>query len=138
MKWCDTVASRCRYGEVAERLFGEGDVIWEHSYADYQGYANVLVKLPNGMFAHYEWWYGSCSGCDDWENRNLSDDEVLKEMREETAWFNDVPTLRRYLHLDAPPPPDRSLLINPSGAFGDALFKEMAEAARAYLAGRTE
>lgn len=107
MKWTETIASRCRYGELAGEVFGKGevigdsDVIWEDSEDDYQGHANILVHFPDtGRFAHYEWTYGSCSGCDDWEARELSDEQIIAEMRESAAWFNDVETLKRYLRLD--------------------------------------
>ena len=103
MRWQETQANKCRYGEIAERIFGEADIIWEHSEVDYQGYATVLAAFPDGTFAHYFWSYGSCSGCDDWENRHLSDDQVEAEMRQGMAVIKDVPTLRRYLHLEGVP-----------------------------------
>jgi hypothetical protein len=59
MRWDQTDASKCRYGEVAERIFKDADIIWEHSMSDYQGYANVLAAMPDGTFVHYEWSYGS-------------------------------------------------------------------------------
>lgn len=100
MKWEATVASRCRYGDVAGRIFGEAEIIWEHSEDDYQGSANVLARLPNGHFAHYEWTYGSCSGCDEWESRGLTDDEIERDMRFHMVTFPDETTLRRYLKLE--------------------------------------
>jgi len=113
MKWSETTASKCRYGDIAERIFGEAEVIWEHSEADWQGFANILVHMPDGRFGHYEWTYGSCSGCDEWENLRVSgadpyssdyyerrQDAVEQIMREATAWFDDEATLRRYLQLE--------------------------------------
>lgn len=100
MQWDQTTASECRYGDVAGRIFGDAEVIWEHSENDYQGFANVLVRMPDGRFGHYEWTYGSCSGCDEWEDLPGGDDEVERIMREAVAWFDDEATLRRYLHLE--------------------------------------
>ena len=100
MKWEETIASECRYGDVAERLFGKSEVIWENSENDYQGHANVFVALPSGRFAHYEWTYGSCSGCDEWEDRCLSNDQIEEIMRDETVWFDTIEVARKYLHLN--------------------------------------
>lgn len=100
MKWEETVASQCRYGDVAERIFSEAEIIWEHSESDYQGWANVLAKMPDGTFIHYEWTYGSCSGCDEWEDRGLTDDEVEQEMRRTMVLFQNAETLPRYLRLE--------------------------------------
>lgn len=100
MKWREAIASQCRYGDVAERIFGDAEIIWEHSESDYQGTANVLALLPDGRFCHYEWTYGSCSGCDEWESRDLTDDEVEGEMRSAAVYFDDRSTLRRYVHLE--------------------------------------
>jgi hypothetical protein len=100
MRWQDTVASKCRYGDIAGNIFGGGDVIWEESYDDYQGHANVLVYMPDGSFAHYAWDYGSCSGCDTWEAAGLSDDAIEAEMSNGTAWLKNTEHLRRYLRLE--------------------------------------
>lgn len=100
MKWEETVASQCRYGGIAERLFGQAEIIWECSENDYQGHANILAHMPDGQFAHYEWTYGSCSGCDDWENRCLTHDQIEAEMREHTAWLPDAQAMLRYVHLE--------------------------------------
>ena len=93
MKWNDTVASGCRYGEIASALFQGSEVIWEDSYDDYQGHAKVLVEMRDhygnghGVFVHYEWTYGSCSGCDYWEDQGLSNAEILRDMSREAIWL---------------------------------------------------
>ena len=38
MKFDETTASQCRYGNVLERVFGDWDIVWEDSEADYQGH----------------------------------------------------------------------------------------------------
>lgn len=100
MKWTDTVASRCRYGSVAARIFGDAEVIAERSEDDYQGHANVVAKMKDGTFVHYEWSYGSCSGCDEWEAAGLTRDAIEAEMRRALAVLPDVATAQRYFHLD--------------------------------------
>jgi hypothetical protein len=48
--------------------------------SDYQGDVNIDVLLANGSVFIYDYSYGSCSGCDDWESRSLADDEIEEEM----------------------------------------------------------
>lgn len=100
MRWDETTASQCRYGEVAERIFRDAEIVWEHSEADYQGSANILARMPDGAFVHYEWTYGSCSGCDEWEARDLDDDAIEAEMRGAMAVLADEATCARYLRLE--------------------------------------
>ena len=97
----DSTAAECRYGSAALDAFGpDSEVIWEASEADYQGSANILVRTTGGRFAHFEWTYGSCSGCDEWESRGLDYAEVATIMRDTAAWFDDEATLTRYLTGD--------------------------------------
>lgn len=103
MKWDETIASRCRYGEVAQEVWGTWDILWEDSEADYQGHASFLAKKGN-KYCFYEWWYGSCSGCDGWENENLTDEEIKQEMQDTAIWFNGKKSLKRWLeNLDKVP-----------------------------------
>ena len=146
MEWSNTTAASCRYGDIAENIFGDAEIIWENSECDYQGWANVLAAMPDGTFIHYEWSYGSCSGCDEWEARDLSDDEVEAEMRRGMAVLKDRETLRKYLHLtegfeDAKVPTSNSLdngsipgmmRVLTGGAQTD--FEQMACAAQKWLA----
>lgn len=101
MKWNETVASEARYGDVAERIFGGAEVLWEKSEADYSGSCNVVARMPDGTFAQYAWSYGSCSGCDEWESRwgwdDDADDKVEAEMRGAMATFADADALLKYL-----------------------------------------
>lgn len=97
MKYIETIACRCRYGEVAERIFGDAEIIYEDSCDDWQGYARLLAHMPNGEFCYYEWFFGSCSGCDDWEFRKLDDTSIEKEMRSELAWLHTVKSARQFV-----------------------------------------
>lgn len=94
MKWEETVASEARYNGIAELIFDGLDIIYDKSEADYQGSVEVFaVEESDGwrnrepVFLHLEYSYGSCSGCDEWESRNLSDTEILKEMINEHVSF---------------------------------------------------
>jgi len=145
-KWADTIASGCRYGDVAERIFKDAEIIWEHSEADYQGYANVLARLKNGHFIHLSWTYGSCSGCDEWEARGLSDDDVEQEMRRSMGVFKTQKHLRKYCHLEdktakVPCPNDPTngsipgMLYMGFGGFASD-FRSMARTVETYLKSR--
>ena len=48
MRWEDTVACRCRYGNQAGEIFKDAEIIWEDSMDDYQGYATILAQMPDG------------------------------------------------------------------------------------------
>ena len=100
MKWSETIASTCRYGEIAGRIFEKAEIIWEKSESDYQGSANILAFMPDKTFIHYEWTYGSCSGCDEWEARGLTDDQVEEEMRKTMAVLKGKCALVKYLKLE--------------------------------------
>lgn len=98
MRLAESVAAEARWGDVAVEVFGsDAEVIWEASTADYQGSCNVLLRLTDGRFAHYEWTYGSCSGCDEWEGMEA---DVPRIMRDTAVYFDDVATLARYLRLE--------------------------------------
>jgi hypothetical protein len=98
MKWNETVADTCRYGDVAGKVFGDFDILWEDSECDYQGHATILGKKGK-TYVFYEWWYGSCSGCDDWESRNLTDDEIAAEMQETAMFFEGKRPLKKWLGM---------------------------------------
>lgn len=97
MKWNETIASQCRYGEVAQNIWGDADIIWEDSEADYQGHATILAKTPDGKFWLYEWFYGSCSGCDSWEAAEMTDEQIEAEMRDQSAVFDDAEEMLLFL-----------------------------------------
>ena len=99
MKWSDTVANDCRYGDVAALVWGDCDIVWEDSEADYQGHASIVARHPDGTFSFYEWQYGSCSGCDYWEGCELSDAEIEAEMRKDAVYFATAAEAEAYFAL---------------------------------------
>ncbi len=144
MDWNATVASTCRYGDVAGRIFKDAEIIWEDSESNYQGHANVLAFMPDKTFVHYTWTYGSCSGCDEWESRGLSDEQVEAEMRGAMGVLPDVSSLMRYLKLedkDAQVPTANTvqngsvsgMLYMGFGGFGES-FGRMRAAAEKWIA----
>lgn len=86
-----------RYGELVQELYGHLPVVFDKSIADYQG--NVSVIFKDGDKYHFvKYSYGSCSGCDDWEARELSDDAIKKEIQSDcTLTFNDREKAQQYI-----------------------------------------
>lgn len=52
-------------------------VVGHWNERDYQGMVATCIQIPDGRFAIYNDYYGSCSGCDAWED---STDEEVKNM----------------------------------------------------------
>jgi len=98
MKWEETVASQCRYGDNAEVIWGDWDILWEDSEADYQGHASFFAE-KDGKFCFYEWWYGSCSGCDGWAADELTDEQIEKEMQETALWLDSKEEVLKWLEM---------------------------------------
>jgi len=98
MKWAETTANKCRYGDVAATIWGDWDILWEDSESDYQGHATILAA-KDGRYCFYEWWYGSCSGCDGWESDGLTDEQIVAEMRDTALWLDDEAMLRNWLDM---------------------------------------
>lgn len=96
MKWSETVASTCRYGDVAEKIWGDWEILWEDSEADYQGHASFVAE-KDGKYCFYEYYYGSCSGCDGWESDGKSDEVIEAEMRDTALWIDSKDDLKIWL-----------------------------------------
>lgn len=65
------------HDDQMQGLFKGAEVIGHYNEDDYQGQVATCVKLKDGRYAIYNDWYGSCSGCDAWEDAN---DEDVKNM----------------------------------------------------------
>jgi hypothetical protein len=94
--WSDTVASRCRWSEYAAELFESWDIIWDNSSDDYQGSVQFLAH-KDGKFGYLHYSYGSCSGCDGFEDRPIKD--VREEFKNMAEYFDDVHQLQRWVDL---------------------------------------
>lgn len=77
----DSIMKMSRYAgghdEQMQGLIAGATVIGHWNEGDYQGIVATCIMLPNGRFAIYNDYYGSCSGCDSWENAT---DEAVKNM----------------------------------------------------------
>ena len=95
MRFDDTTASACRWSEFTEELFGDWDIIWENSTSDYQGSVELLAH-KDGRFGYISYSYGSCSGCDSWEDQ--SEEAVRADFKNITEYFEDVHELQRFVN----------------------------------------
>jgi len=58
-------------------LIKDAEVIAHFNEGDYQGMVATILKVDNDTFIVYSDYYGSCSGCDAWEDAT---DENIMEM----------------------------------------------------------
>lgn len=62
------------HDEQMQNLFKGATVLAHWNEGDYQGAVATAVRLEDGRFCWYQDSYGSCSGCDAWED--CTDDEA--------------------------------------------------------------
>lgn len=93
-KFEESESAQCRWSEYAAELIGGWDVVWEDAEVDYQGHANILA-CDGKKFMLIEWSYGSCSGCDGWED--LSDADVREDFGKCAMEFSSVEILLNYI-----------------------------------------
>jgi hypothetical protein len=98
MLWSETIASQCRYGDIAGKIWSDWEILWEDSESDYQGHASFLAQHES-KYCFYEWWYGSCPGCDGWESDEKSDEDIKEEMQKTAMWFKNKKELMRWLNM---------------------------------------
>jgi len=98
MKWEETIADECRYGDIAGTVWGDWDILWEDSEENWQGHASFLAE-KDGKYCFYEWWYGSCSGCDTWEASGISGEDIAAEMKDTALWLDSKEALKKWLDM---------------------------------------
>ena len=65
------------HDEQMQGLIKGAKVVGHWNEGDYQGMVATCIEIPDGRFAIYNDYYGSCSGCDSWEG---AIDEEVKNM----------------------------------------------------------
>lgn len=86
------------HDEQMQNLFKEAKVIAHWNEGDYQGIVATCVLLPDGRYAIYNDYYGSCSGCDSWED--ATDEEVRRmcvELSNSTYIFDNLDEVKGFL-----------------------------------------
>lgn len=81
VKDSETINS-CRYSENIPGKYRDYILVADKSDGGgYSGEANFLAVSQDGNdFVLISYPYGSCTGCDDWEARDLSDVEIEQEI----------------------------------------------------------
>ena len=64
--------------------------------SDYQGYVDVDVLLEDGRVYSYYYSYGSCAGCDEWDNRDLNNEQIEEIMINEATIFDNMEQYEAY------------------------------------------
>jgi hypothetical protein len=67
--------------------------------SDFSGFVDLSVLLKDGRVWSYQYYYGSCSGCDDWEDRKLTSEEIVDEMERESTFFDSIEQYRAFDRL---------------------------------------
>ena len=57
-----------RWERLIREVFPDGQILRSIGINDYQGHEVIVVRFDDGYWMHYSWSYGSCSGCDVWED----------------------------------------------------------------------
>lgn len=87
------MVEHARYSECLEDVINElgGVEVLRLAYeADWQGFVDIDVLLEDGRVFSYKYYYGSCSGCDEWEDRNLDHHEIKEVMLLEAAFMSSL------------------------------------------------
>lgn len=92
-KFEDSEVNYCRWSEYVREHLGEWMVLWDNSYADYQGTAEILAT-HEGRFAYVKYSYGSCSGCDGWED--MDEESRAADFANMIEYFDDVHALKQF------------------------------------------
>src|SRR5271165_1135739 len=90
IKWEDTIANNCRWSECAEYLFKDWIILIDCSENYYQGQV-CLLAIKDNQYRFIEYSYGSCSGCDMYEE--LGEEEIQKEFKKLTITFPNTKAL---------------------------------------------
>jgi hypothetical protein len=89
----ESKAAECRWSQYAEELFSDWEIIWDESEANYQGTVRFLAR-KDGKFAYLNYSYGSCSGCDSWED--MPEDKVRADMKNLAEYFESAAELKKF------------------------------------------
>lgn len=75
------------HDEHMQNLIKGSKVIAHWNEGDYQGQVATCLLLPDGTYMIFNDYYGSCSGCDSWED--ASDEDILK-MCQDLIYDSDI------------------------------------------------
>jgi len=90
---------RARYSEILQTVLttiGAKVLLHKDYESDYQGYVDISVLLDDGRVYSYQYSYGSCSGCDEWEAESYSDEKIEQIMMDEATIFDNIEQYNEY------------------------------------------
>jgi hypothetical protein len=96
----DNEWSKCRYGGNLLNVLcrkNTKEILRIKYENDYQGFVNIDALLDDGRVFSYNYSYGSCSGCDEWEDRELKDAAIEEIMSNEATYFDDIDQYNKWL-----------------------------------------
>lgn len=98
MNFCNEL-DYCRYcdilGDVLTKL-DSVEILYKDFDSGHSGYVDIDVLLKDGRVFSYNYLYGSCSGCDEWECRNLPRDDIEKIMKQEATFFDSLEQYKKW------------------------------------------
>ena len=94
--WDESESIGARWSEVPMELWPDWNVAWERCSLDYQGFANVLLNREN-EFVYVTWSYGSCGGCDGWED--MDEEKRKADFKQMAEHFKSYDELIKWVEL---------------------------------------
>ncbi len=91
--------NNARYSDNLQTVLnklGSKELLHKDYESDYQGYVDISVLLEDGRVYSYKYYYGSCSGCDEWESDNYSDEQIVQIMIDEATFFDNIEQFNKY------------------------------------------
>ncbi len=91
----------CRWSEVVSYMMEDAIILDDQSENDYQGSVDVFFKVGNyswcdeGKYGFLSYSYGSCSGCDQWEDEPRA--KVMADMLNCFLWIDSKSMLQQHL-----------------------------------------
>lgn len=91
----------CRWEEsvqtAIEKLGGGQEILRVDYESDYQGHLDIDILLNDGRVFSYVYYYGSCSGCDPWEDTQYEDVNLLSShIIDEATIFSNIEMYKKW------------------------------------------
>lgn len=88
----EKAVEECRYSAILEKVINDLNpekILRLDYYSDYQGHVDIDVLLKDGRVYSYYYSYGSCTGCDDWEDKGFDENKIYDIMKNAT-YFSKI------------------------------------------------
>ena len=96
MKFKDSIARKCRYGDHAEKIWKDYEILWECSFKD--SFGSVAFIFSDGREHGFaEWGYSNTESDYDWGKRKYDAKSISDIMSEKAIWFDDYKLFETWL-----------------------------------------